>query len=60
MRPVLYVLTFLWPDRGLLAYRENYATQATLREVLRAATGKSPPLREALSCSAPNGLSEPP
>lgn len=34
MRPVLYVLTFLaLIALGFWAYRENYATQAALREV---------------------------
>ena len=49
MRPVLYVLTFLaLIALGFWAYRENYATQASLREVRglqREITG----LREALS-----------
>ncbi len=49
MRPVLYVLTFLAVIAlGFWAYRENYATQATLKEVetfQREITG----LREALA-----------
>ena len=35
MRPVLYVLTFLAVmSLGFWAYRENYATQAALRDVM--------------------------
>lgn len=35
MRPVLYVLTFLAVmSLGFWAYRENYATQAALRDVV--------------------------
>jgi hypothetical protein len=49
MRPVLYVLTFLGLIAlGFWAYRENYATQATLREV-RALQQEIAGLREALS-----------
>lgn len=49
MRPVLYVLSFLGLIAlGFWAYRENYATQATLRDAedLR---GQIADLREALS-----------
>jgi hypothetical protein len=36
MRPVLYVLSFLVVlSLGFWAYRENYATQAALREVVQ-------------------------
>ncbi len=36
MRPVLYVLSFLIVlSLGFWAYRENYATQAALREVVQ-------------------------
>ena len=49
MRPVLYVLTFLGLIAlGFWAYRENYATQASLREV-RALQSEIANLREALS-----------
>ena len=49
MRPVLYVLTFLGLIAlGFWAYRENYATQATLREV-RGLQQEIANLREALS-----------
>ena len=49
MRPVLYVLTFLGLIAlGFWAYRENYATQATLREV-RGLQHEIANLREALS-----------
>lgn len=49
MRPVLYVLTFLGLIAlGFWAYRENYATQATLREV-RGLQNEIATLREALS-----------
>ncbi len=49
MRPVLYVLTFLGLIAlGFWAYRENYATQATLREV-RGLQREIAGLREALS-----------
>ena len=49
MRPVLYVLTFLGLIAlGFWAYRENYATQATLREV-RGLQQEIAGLREALS-----------
>ncbi|VDC33237.1 cell division protein FtsL [Pseudogemmobacter humi] len=49
MRPVLYVLTFLSVIAlGFWAYRENYATQASLREV-RALQREIADLREALS-----------
>lgn len=49
MRPVLYVLSFLaLIALGFWAYRENYATQASLREV-RALQGEIADLREALS-----------
>jgi len=49
MRPVLYVLTFLGLIAlGFWAYRENYATQAALREV-RGLQGEIAGLREALS-----------
>ena len=49
MRPVLYVLTFLGLIAlGFWAYRENYATQATLKEV-RALQNDIASLREALS-----------
>jgi len=49
MRPVLYVLTFLGLIAlGFWAYRENYATQAALREV-RGLQQEIAGLREALS-----------
>ena len=49
MRPVLYVLTFLAVIAlGFWAYRENYATQASLRDV-RHLQGEIANLREALS-----------
>ncbi|MDQ2065016.1 cell division protein FtsL [Xinfangfangia sp. CPCC 101601] len=49
MRPVLYVLTFLGLIAlGFWAYRENYATQAALREV-RGLQNEIANLREALS-----------
>ena len=49
MRPVLYVLTFIaLIALGFWAYRENYATQASLREV-RALQREITGLREALS-----------
>ena len=49
MRPVLYVLTFLGLIAlGFWAYRENYATQATLKQV-RALQNDIASLREALS-----------
>ncbi|MFE3839375.1 cell division protein FtsL [Pseudogemmobacter sonorensis] len=49
MRPVLYVLTFLsLIALGFWAYRENYTTQAALREV-RALQREITGLREALS-----------
>ena len=49
MRPVLYVLTFLAVIAlGFWAYRENYATQAALREV-RGLQAEIADLREALS-----------
>ena len=49
MRPVLYVLTFLAVIAlGFWAYRENYATQASLREV-RGLQNEIADLRESLS-----------
>ena len=49
MRPVLYVLTFLAVmGLGFWAYRENYATQAALREVV-ALQDDIAGLRESLS-----------
>ena len=49
MRPVLYVLTFLGLIAlGFWAYRENYATQAALREV-RGLQQEIAGLRETLS-----------
>jgi hypothetical protein len=49
MRPVLYVLTFLAVIAlGFWAYRENYATQASLKDV-QALQGQIANLREALS-----------
>lgn len=49
MRPVLYVLSFLaLIALGFWAYRENYATQASLREV-RALQREIADLREGLS-----------
>ncbi|MBE2275222.1 MAG: cell division protein FtsL [Rhodobacteraceae bacterium] len=49
MRPVLYVLSFLaLIALGSWAYRENYATQAALKEV-RVLQGTIADLREALS-----------
>jgi hypothetical protein len=49
MRPVLYVLAFLGLIAlGFWAYRENYTTQASLREV-RALQAEIADLREALS-----------
>jgi hypothetical protein len=49
MRPVLYVLSFLaLIALGFWAYRENYATQASLREV-RGLQSQIADLREALS-----------
>lgn len=49
MRPVLYFLTFLSVIAlGFWAYRENYATQASLREV-RKLQREITDLREALS-----------
>ena len=49
MRPVLYVLTFLGLIAlGFWAYRENYSTQASLREV-RKLQREIADLREALS-----------
>ena len=49
MRPVLYVLTFLGLIAlGFWAYRENYTTQAALREV-RSLQAEIADLREALS-----------
>ncbi len=49
MRPVLYVFTFLGLIAlGFWAYRENYTTQASLREV-RALQREIADLREALS-----------
>lgn len=49
MRPVIYVLTFLSVIAlGFWAYRENYATQATLREV-RALQSEIADLREGLA-----------
>jgi len=49
MRPVLYVLTFLGLIAlGFWAYRENYATQGTLKDV-RALQNEISSLREALS-----------
>ena len=49
MRPVLYVLTFLsLIALGFWAYRENYATQAALREV-RGLQREIGALREGLS-----------
>jgi hypothetical protein len=49
MRPVLFVLTFLAVIAlGFWAYRENYATQAALREV-RSLQSEIAALREALS-----------
>jgi hypothetical protein len=49
MRPVLYVLTFLGLIAlGFWAYRENYATQASLRDV-RGLQSEIATLREALS-----------
>jgi hypothetical protein len=49
MRPVLYIFTFLGLIAlGFWAYRENYATQAALREV-RALQSEIAGLREALS-----------
>ena len=49
MRPVLYVLTFLAVmSLGFWAYRENYATQAALRDVV-ALQDEIAGLRESLS-----------
>jgi hypothetical protein len=49
MRPVLYVLSFLAVMAlAFWAYRENYATQAALREV-SALQGRIAALREALA-----------
>lgn len=49
MRPILYVLTFLsLIALGFWAYRENYTTQASLREV-RSLQREIAGLREALS-----------
>jgi hypothetical protein len=49
MRPVLYVLTFLAVIAlGFWAYRENYATQGSLKHVA-ALQGQIADLREALS-----------
>ena len=49
MRPVLYVFTFLAVmSLGFWAYRENYATQAALREVV-ALQDEIAGLRESLS-----------
>ena len=49
MRPVLYVFTFLAVMAlGFWAYRENYATQAALREVV-ALQDEIAGLRESLS-----------
>ena len=49
MRPVIYVLTFLAVMAlGFWAYRENYATQAALREVV-ALQDEIAGLRESLS-----------
>ena len=49
MRPVLYVLTFLaLIALGFWAYRENYATQAALKQV-QALQSQIANLREALS-----------
>ncbi|WP_395541968.1 cell division protein FtsL [Neotabrizicola sp. sgz301269] len=49
MRPVLYILSFLaLIALGFWAYRENYATQASLREV-RGLQSQIADLREALS-----------
>jgi hypothetical protein len=55
MRPVLYVLSFLaLIALGFWAYRENYATQAALREV-RALHPRSPTCARRCRCSGPNG-----
>jgi len=49
MRPVLYVFTFLAVmSLGFWAYRENYATQAALRDVM-ALQDEIAGLRESLS-----------